>query len=249
MNAPKLTLLLLFPLLAAPAFAQQDAAAPPADEAGQVVEVSGTRDPALKPYRQMLKGVDAFDTYHEKLAPKADMLFELVAPNGGVMPVAGLELNIVGDKVRIALPLAADATFVIPRNPAALEDNADLILNRKKALARWRPHIHSAGVPDNARRLGDLRLECEMSWAVMREEVSFVIRTAAAAAGGLCHAPMIGLSYAAPRPVKSVSLVSGERRQQLELHEDKRRFVVPLRDTSWNDETLVVYEFEDAPAA
>jgi hypothetical protein len=249
-NKLSLLVLSLF-VVASTAHAQQDApAAEPATgaEQEQVVQVSGTRDPQLKPYRQMLKGVDAFDAHHAKLAPQAAMLFELRAGNG-TPPVDGLSLNIVGDNVRIPLPLAPDATFTIPRNQAAVDADADMIINRKKDQVMWRPHIRSPGVPDNARRLGDLRLECEMSWAVVRQDMSFVVRNSLSVAGGLCHTGMVALHYAAPRPVKAITMVSGERRQPLQVLKDGQRFRIPLHDGSWNDETLVVYEFADKPAA
>lgn len=243
----KLSMLVLGLTIAAPrvhAHQEADAVAPAAGMAQQTVQVSGTRDPQLKPYRQMLKGVDAFDAYHAKLAPHAEMRFELRAGNG-TPPVDGLALNIVGDKVRIALPLAPDATFTIPRSKEAADDDADMILNRKKDQVMWRPHIRSPGVPDNARRLGDLRLECEMSWAVVRQDMSFVMRNSLSLAGGLCHTSMVGLHYAAPRPVKAIALVSGERRQSLQVGKDGQGYLIPLHDSSWNDETLVVYEFKD----
>jgi hypothetical protein len=243
----KLSLLILGVAIATPlVHAQQEAdpAAPAAEAAQQTVQVSGTRDPQLKPYRQMLKGVDAFDAYHTKLAPRAEMRFELREGNGAP-PVDGLALNIVGDTVRIPLPLAPDATFTIPRSKEAADDDADMILNRKKDQVMWRPHIRSPGVPDNARRLGDLRLECEMSWAVVRQDMSFVMRNSLSVAGGLCHTGMVALHYAAPRAVKAITLVSGERREPLQVFKDSQRFRIPLHDSSWNDETLVVYDFAD----
>jgi hypothetical protein len=159
-----------------------------------------------------------------------------------------MALKISGDHVSIPLPLGQDGTFSIPRSKEALDDDADMILNRKKNLAYWRPHIHSPGVPENARRMGDLRLECEMSWAVIKQDMSFVYRYPLIAAGGMCHAPLIALHYWAPRPVKSVTLVSGERRQALAVVADGRGFMPPIKDLGWDDDSLFVYEFADQPA-
>lgn len=57
--------LLLAPLCACllPAMAQEQTAAPgdtASQEMQQVVDVQGTRDPDLRPYRTMLKGLDAY---------------------------------------------------------------------------------------------------------------------------------------------------------------------------------------------
>jgi hypothetical protein len=54
---------------------------------------------------------------------------------------------------------------------------------------------------------------------------------------------MVALHYAAPRPAKAITMVSGDRRQSLQVGKDGRRFRIPLHDGSWNDETLVVYDF------
>lgn len=234
-------------MAAAAAQAQQTEAAAPA-EAQQVVEVSAIKDPQLKPYRQMLKGVDAFEE-HRRLAPQAPLLFELRAPGGEEAATDGMVLRIAGDHVSVPLPLGEGGTFTIPRSQAALDDDADIILNRKKNQAFWRPHIRTPGVPANARRMGDLRLECEMSWAILKQEFPMVYRGALGVVGGMCKAPMVGLHYTAPKPVKSVTLVSGERRQPLRVDKNGRGFVPPLQDRSWDDDSLFVYEFAEQPVA
>ena len=66
---------LLVPLCACllPAMAQEQAAAPgdaANQEIQQIVDVQGTRDPDLRPYRTMLKGLDAYADY-QRLAPGA----------------------------------------------------------------------------------------------------------------------------------------------------------------------------------
>lgn len=241
-------------VLSAPAWAQaggqeSQVADAPAQEAGKTVEVSAVKNPALRPYRIMSRGLDAFDKHHA-LAPQAELRFELWNADGTIPDAQGLNLRLAGARVDLALPVDEQATFVLPRSQDAFDDNADLVLNRKKTQMRWRPRVRSPGVPENARRLGDLRLECEVSWAVTRDDMGFLMRTAVTAGGGLCHAPMIALGYRAPRPVTAVHLVSGERTQALTVQDNGRGYVLPVRDKSWNDETLVVYQFADAaPAA
>src|SRR4051812_48313313 len=118
--------------LALASFARAQETEPiPAASQQQVVEVSGMKDPQLKPYKQMLKGVDAFDEYH-RLAPQAAMLFELRGTNGSTVATEGMALKISGEHVSIPLPLGQDGTFSIPRNQEALDDAADMVLNRKK---------------------------------------------------------------------------------------------------------------------
>lgn len=230
--------------MASPAWAQD---ALPALDAQPRVEVNGVKNPALRPYRIMSRGLDAFDKHHA-LAPGASLRFELWNADGTLAQASGLLLRLAGDTVDLALPVEPDATFVLPRSQPAFDDNADLVLNRKKEQMRWRPRVRSPGVPENVRRLGDMRLECEVAWAVTKDEFGFVLRSAMAAVGGMCHAPMAALYYRAPQRLAAVRLTSGERSRLLTLSADAGSFIVPLRDKSWDDESLIVYEFAPMPA-
>ncbi|WP_051933444.1 hypothetical protein [Massilia sp. BSC265] len=231
--------------MAAPAFAQ-DGTPAEAPAAAEKVEVSSIRDPELLPYRRMVRGLDAWEE-KRALAPKADLRFELWTKDGKPAQTDGLQLRIAGDAVSIALPLDADGTFVLPRSQEAFDDKADLVSNRKKAEIRWRPRVRTPGVPENARRLGDLRLECEVSVAVRKEEIPLLYRAGAAAAGGLCRLPMTGYIYRAPKRLASATVVSGERKARLSLLGNGEGYHAPLRDKSWGDEALVVYEFAEPP--
>lgn len=227
--------------VAAPSFAQEGMPAP--DSAG-TVQVSSIKDPALQPYGRMLRGLDAWEE-KRALAPNASLRFELLTLDGKAAAHDGLQLRLAGDKVDIALPIDADATFVLPRSQDALDDKADLVLNRKKDQMRWRPRVRTPGVPDNARRLGDLRLECEVQQAVRKEDIPLLYRAGAVAAGGICNLPMVGYVFRAPKRLASATVVSGERRARLALHTGGAGYMAPLRDKSWEDDALVVYEFAE----
>jgi len=231
------------PLIATCAGAQEtDPSLIPSAERAQGVEDPSVRNPPLKPYRQMLKGLDAFDDKHQ-LAPQAPLRFILV-PEVERVAFGTITLTIAGPNTSIAVPVAHDGGFTLPRDAAAAADNADLVLNRKKDVLRWHADIHTPGVPDNARRLGDLRLECEVGWAASKDDTPFFLRGAVGLLGGPCHSPRAHPNYLPPRPVLSVTLVSGERQAALPLH--MGTFSPPYYDTSWNDDTLVVYQFKPA---
>jgi hypothetical protein len=231
--------------MAAPAFAQ-DSTAPEAPVAAEKVEVSSLKDPELLPYRRMVRGLDAWEE-KRALAPKAELRFELWTKDGKPADTQGLQLRIAGDTVDIALPLDQDGSFVLPRSREAFDDEADLVSNRKKEQIRWRPRIRTPGVPANARRLGDLRLECEVGVAVRKEEIPLLYRAGAAAAGGLCRLPVVSYPYRAPQRLASATVVSGERKAGLELHMNGLAYMAPLRDKRWDDDALVVYEFAETP--
>lgn len=237
---------LLLQLVSAAAIANENPSVPHAEAAPEpTVTVGGTKDPEFKPYRQMLAGLDAFDQHHQ-LAPASSPRFVL-RPQQADAGVNGVTLRIAGDSTSVDVPLAADGTFSLPRNQAlAAEGNADMLLNRKKGLYRWRPDIRSPDVPANARRLGDLRLECEMRWAVEQEDLSFVRRTLFRTLGGPCRSANIFVLYPAPEKLAGVSLVSGQRRESLaaeRLAGSELFYAPPLHDRSWPDDTVVEFEF------
>lgn len=217
-------------------------------EPPQTVVVSSIRDPALQPYRRMVRGLDAWDA-NRALAPTASLRFELWTADGRVADVNGLKLHLSGDRLNMEIPIDADATFVLPRSQEAYDDNADLVANKKSGQIRWRPRVRTPGVPEGTRRLGDLRLECRVSTAVRHEEIPFLHRAAALAAGGICNMPMAVFTYRAPQRLAAATLVSGERRVALKLHDNGAGYQVPLRDKSWSNEAVVMYEFAGSTAA
>jgi len=161
--------------------------------------------------------------------------------------IEGVTLRIVGDNTSENVPIERDGTFVLSRIQAALDDKADLVSSKKKSTIRWRGDINTPGVPANARRLGDLRMECEIGWAVNKEDLSFLVRNGLALAGGACHIMSVQLRYQAPLNATSVTLVSGDRRLALPfLPKTKNVFSPPLADTTWDDESLIEYEFAAA---
>ncbi|MFZ6658427.1 hypothetical protein [Undibacterium sp. TJN19] len=218
-------------------------ASPQAEEA-QAVEISATKDPELKTYRQMLKGLDAFDQQHQ-LAPHAKLKFKLL-PVKADITLDGVTLRIVSDETSINVPLDSEGRFVLPRDEKAEVDKADLVLNKKKGQFRWRPDIRTETVPADKRRLGDLRLECEIRWAVEYEEVPFVTRNLFRMAGGPCNSSHIAVHYWAGKKFTAAYLVEGERRLQIDKTPSGLQFIPPLHDKSWGNDALVEFDFAGA---
>ena len=179
------------------------------------------------------------------MAPASALRF-LLRPSAPNASIEGVTIRIAGNDTSIEVPLAADGTFVMPRNRKALEEDADIILNRNKGSFRWRPDVHTPGVPANARRLGDLRLECEVRWAVDRQNVPFVKRTLFTTLGGPCRTSRVHVIQLAPRALAGYRMVAGERKVTAPagaVGPDGMTYVVPLHDASWPDEELVEFEY------
>jgi hypothetical protein len=239
------------------------------------VQVAAPRDPVEKSYRKIVKGMDLFEERH-RLAPGAQLRFKLL-PRTRDANLQGITLAIVGDSVTIPVPVAPDNTFVPERSRRALDEDALVLSNRKARTMTWRADIRTPGLPPNTRRLGDLRLECQVGMEAdlvsnvrpfFGDIANFLMR-----AQGYCEQDEVNYLFFAERPLFSVTLVAGSRRQTLSVDrmyaglsrypgiaDDlgycdcqvllDRTYYLPLGDTSWPDDTLVVLEYMDdgAPA-
>lgn len=242
-----ITLLCLAPILSTAQSTQSpDDAAPM-----QSVSVSAVKDPEIRSYRSMLAGLVAFEKNHS-LAPAAPELRFVLSPmlKDSVADYRHAKLSIRGDTVSIPVPIDTDNSFAIPRSKEAEDENADLILDLRKGEIRGRPDIRTPGVPENTRRLGDLRLECEVRSAIAKAETNFVFRSAIAAATlgrGLCQSAKMKMGFFAGRKIQEVTLVAGDRHEPLTRFSGPHYFP-PVGDKDWPDDTLIHFKFEDASA-
>lgn len=234
------------------------------------VTAKANPDPVVKSYRKMLKGMDLFERQHG-LSPGAELRFKLLPRKPGT-DMQAITLAVVGDTVDFLVPIAVDHTFTLPRDALALKEDAQVMTNRRALSMTWRTDIRSPGLPPDTRRLGDLRLECRvgMEAGLISNTSSLIGRLASAVMDTPTYCDQKSPLYLffADRPLFSVSLVSGQRREVLAI--DKlyatasddpklrdnlpycdcevlvdRTYVLPLGDRSWSDDTLVEFEYMD----
>ena len=124
------------------------------------VVVNAVRNPVSKSYRRMIAGVELFEKRHQ-LAPTATLRFKLL-PRNRQTNMRDIELQVAGDSFATPLDVAPDHTFVLPREQIGLKEDASVLPNRKAGTMTWRAEIRTPGLPPDTRRLGDLRLECEV---------------------------------------------------------------------------------------
>lgn len=250
-----------------PALAQdRPAALPPVNVTG-----SALRHPVEKSYRRMLRGMELFERQRAAMAPAASLRFRVLQRKPGVR-LDDLELAILGRGVEIPLDVAADRTFVLPRDPQAAAADAVVTPNRKALTMTWRADVRTPGLPPGTRRLGDLRLECQvgMEAGLVSNSPSWIVRLydALDTTPAYCGRANNQYLFFADRPLFGVTLVAGARRETLPvgrlwagatddpgLRQDlpfcdcemlvDRTYFVPLADASWPHDTLVVFDFMD----
>ncbi|MBX9869171.1 MAG: hypothetical protein K2X63_05180 [Burkholderiaceae bacterium] len=232
--------------LSAPLHAQEEPATKSADifDSPQSVEIIASKDPDSKLYRNLLKGLEAFEKYHAA-APQAEPKF-ILKPRKEGLDDSHLSARIAYDEISIPVQVANDATFTLPRNAEAKEKNAEVLLNQKKNLYRWWPYIRSPQLAPNQRRLGDLRLECQMLWAVYYDEIPFFVRNIIRAFGGPCTTSKVSISYPAEFiGLQAATLKQGEQTMALKVNAKQSGFAAPLADKNWSDDAIIELQYEE----
>jgi hypothetical protein len=242
--------------------------------AQDAVTVSAVRDPVDKSYRKMVQGMALFGRRHD-LAPGASLRYRLW-PRRRDTEMRGVTLRVVGDSFERPVRVAADRTFSLDVDERALAEDASLRPNRKAGTMTWRADVRTPGLPPDTRRLGDLRLECRVGMeaglvsrypSLFERVMDFVL-----GADAFCDAKEPPYLFFADRPLFAVTLVDGPRRRTLSVGElyaglerarlpEKemaycdcaalldRAYFAPLGDRAWPDDTLVEFEYMDAPPA
>jgi hypothetical protein len=243
-------LLACAPLCAA---AAPEGAATAAGAAPQSLSVTATRNPVDKSYRKMLRGMDLFERMH------------------GVAPIASLRFRLLPRQQGTAMEgLEADLTFALTRMQKAFDEDASVRPNRKAGSLTWRADIRTPGLPPDTRRLGDLRLECEVGMEAdlvsnglpgFGQLANLLLRST-----GYCRGSDVRYLFFADRALFGVTLAAGDRREVLPV--DRlyagasagaiskadlaycdcqvlldRAYYLPLGDPRWPDDTVVEFEY------
>ena len=249
-------------------------AQPAGSDDTQQVTVTAPAGPAVeKSYRRMLRGMQLFEQEKAAHAPQATLRFRLLPRKPGT-DLDTVRLEIIGRSFDQRVPVAPDHSFVLQAQPAAWEEDAVVTVNRKRLSVTWRTEIRTPGWPEGTRRLGDLRLECRVGLeAGLVSNSSPLARLTELFTDGrsYCGRPDSQYLFFAEKPLFSVTLVAGDRREVLPVSrlwagatDDpglpgdlpycdcevlvSRTYFLPLGDATWPDDTRVEFEFmEDGP--
>lgn len=223
-----------------------------ANKEGGTVHINAIKNPERWTYRAIAAGLDMFDAQHA-LAPDVPQLLFKVDARGdkawsGEAPLA----RIAADDFSIPLALDGERRFAVARSQAAYDAKAELLLNRKKRDARVMPWVRTPGLPDNQRRLGDIRLDCKVTVAIAKEEAPFW-------AVGLVNGVLLTTDWCswfkgftpkggdrswpnqADAALVAATLRDGERSLALKVR--GKSFSAPIGDTSWSNDAIVELEY------
>ena len=206
------------------------------------VEVSDTANPTHVAYRNLLNGKVAFKEYRA-YAPRAELRF-VVQPQSPGEILSGLTVSIVGAEMNLPLQLDKDGIFELPRLEELTATGTTVVVNRREGTIRLRPSIHSQSAAVDGRRIGDLRLECEITWAMEKDELSFLARGVLKLIGGLCGSSQSKVSFRVAKKLLGANLLLGDRKSVVPIDKTGYAFSPPLHDRSWPDDAIIALEFE-----
>ncbi|WP_342115488.1 hypothetical protein [Pseudoduganella sp. OTU4001] len=246
MNVFKLFLLAAASSVAACALAQDEAPM-------QRVEVPGEFS-SEQSYRRMLRGVEKFDSLRAQ-APNAVLRFRMFGTERDVKPQT---LRLALESASLKLPLAHDddASFALPVNETAQREDAALVSNRRTGSVYWKPQVITPGLPADTRRLGDLRVQCQVTYASGLQHGGMAFLTKMM---GQCGAN-VPFFFLADREIFAVTVEAPGRERHLfspampdnavtKLPRQRSRyFHPPIEEELWPDDALVRIYYVDGDA-
>lgn len=227
--------LLSFALAIAPALAQPSGSPAATEQVGDAepeIIVTGFSKPFKLTGKQLVRAQQAFDAKRSEFAPESQLYFKVSAQDGSGIDGVDLYLR-NGDQI-LDLPLDRESRFRLP--PLASKDWA-LYANRAKKALAVTPLILSPGTAEFHRRLGDLRLQCHVQWAMLAPEISIFVRSMFAASGG-CKSGKFAYYVNTSRTIVSGTVSNGGREITIKLWGNKS-YATPIGEKSFSNSSIV----------
>ena len=212
------------------------------------VAVTGASNAAQINYSDLLAGVAAFKKYRH-YAPNATLTFFL-GPQSEIAAAPPITLDLQTDTNDFTVPVSADGKFDLPDAKTVAGGDGYLVANRADGKVGVVPTVRSGADTETAFRLGDLRLQCEVSWAIEKQHVPKAVRSFFFIGGRMCHSSKIAVNYFhASHKLSKAELSYQARQTTVPVAHDGVTFWPPLGDTSWPDDATVTLTFDSASLA
>ncbi|MDE2441361.1 MAG: hypothetical protein KGP14_10075 [Betaproteobacteria bacterium] len=235
-----LSLIVAIALLASAAPAQPQAMAQPKPDAAQAdaepeIIVTGFSKPFKLTGKQLVRAQQAFVAKRSEFAPDSQLYFRVASQDGS--SIEGLDLYLKNGDEIIDLPLDSQSRFIVP---ALSNKDWTLYANRGRKALSVTPSILSPGTSDLNRRLGDLRLQCNVYWAMLSPETSIFARALFSSAGG-CKSGKFGYYVNTERAIASGSVSNGGTSIPIRLWGD-HRYAAPIGEKRMPNDARVVLQ-------
>lgn len=216
---------------------QTDVSAPVAQLS--TVTVTSSMGSVQGNYKNFLNGYHAFVEKHE-YAANSRLEFHVDDASASDGP---LQLKFETKSSYEDVPLDEDNNFELPIRQDDALLHGGLLANRPKGSVDVQPLVRSPGERHSVATLGELRLECVVSWAISKGSASVFVKGLFLLGGGVCHSRKIEVYLYSPSPLASATLSDGKRTETLRIGRNNHWYAVPVSDKSFANSAVVTYEY------
>lgn len=221
--------------------AQEDTVAPaPEEQPLPQVVVSSMKDAYRTAYRNIQKALTAQHD-NPQLAPQARMRWALIARDGSPV-IAPVPITIAGTNGHIGVAQDSDGLFELPAAVPELGDDVELRIGVKRSDVRLVPFVDTGG-DAASRRLGDLRLECEMGWRLEYDDIPFALKAAMTLMGSPCRSKNFGMPIHVRHRLESATVMREGQPVALKLGWRAMAFYAPLHDAGLGNDTPIALTY------
>ncbi|MFG6486974.1 hypothetical protein ACG04R_09845 [Roseateles sp. BYS78W] len=178
------------------------------------VEGESTASREQQTVADLLRVLDVFERERATLAPQAELRIR-VLPRRDLADVPALELR--HGSAREPIAIDALGRFAIPPAWRALPPDAIVRSHLLSGRLAWAVDVRTPGLPDDTRRLGDLRLECraDLYGGALMRGIKPPAFYAARAVTDICMSSLVAYGFFADRPMFAAQIREGARRAEL----------------------------------
>ncbi len=163
---------------------------------------------------KMLRSIMNAYAKNRYLAPQAPLRFRV--EDASKADVALRFWLSTGDNI-VDLPISADG--MVDLSNMVITKETKLYSNRAILDLNLRPKIFSPNTSNQARRLGDLRLECRIIWAMVEAEIPLPIKATFAWVGNPCASKKVGIYQKVPFPLSRATVEFEGKTQSVPISE------------------------------
>lgn len=218
-----------------------DAGAPSTATEGDEIVITGYAKRYKFSGKQLRKAAKVYAAGKAAYAPASQLMFVVTRKKGG-SDLNGVKLSLrAPGKKAIAVPLDSASRFVLPAFPKGAWE---LVANRGSGALEFSPLVVSPGTTDTDVRLGDMRLECEVTWAAfIKPSLPLVARGVAAAIPG-CRSTRFRMHVASDCRISRAWVSTGAVEKPVHVIANGHNYRLPTADRTLPNSACVRFRFD-----
>ena len=204
----------------------QEAVQPNAPKLMETVTVTAGSTSVPATFRDLERAVEYFNDHKKKAAPAAILKFQVTVPEATLF---------ISDDVN---------TEQIELDPANLFKFDDIprylngVFYVDKERAKIRPWVRSL-TDENTIRVGDIRMECLLTWEIIKDSAPVKVKLYLSANGGFCGYKKLSYTYGIQKPISSAEINDSGKIRKAQLSRDGMNVIVPIQDKNLTDNAVI----------